>query len=43
MKHTIGYTLVGLSLVVLYFLVFTEDGEVLGYNLAYAVRSVLNL
>ncbi len=43
MKHTIGYTLVGLSLFVLYFLAYSEDGQVLGYNLTYAVRSVLNL
>lgn len=43
MKRTIGFTLVGLSVFILYFFGFTEDGQSFGDNLTYAVRSVLNL
>jgi hypothetical protein len=35
--------LIGLSVVLLYFLGFTEDGQNFGYNFAHALRSVVNL
>ena len=43
MKSAIGYIFLGLSVFVLYFLGFTEDGQSLGYSVTYAVRSVMNL
>ena len=43
MKRMKSYTLVGLSVFILYFLSFTEDGQAFGYNFTHAMRSMLNL
>ena len=42
MNRTIGYSLVGASVFIVYFFGFTEDGQSFGSNFTHAVRSVLN-
>jgi hypothetical protein len=43
MRRSIGFTLVGLSMVMVYFFAFTEDGQAFGYNFTFAMRTMMNL